>query len=732
MNKPTSPFEDIIALEGRRYKLLENTVLEFEEKNIEKLWLDYTEFSIPILDKFNFHIKTLFSRYYDEYEKELESDEASDLDKLSKKIKEVLKLIFENTIVIEQKLNYLDNSSTKLKGQFLNYFVNNEMYKQFIGELFFTTKLPVNTLKEISHIMVNQYKVNQFERILHSIDNNPDILKENLDLVTSAYRTKSEYYLFDVGSQIQSICNNWWWNDYILLSSIYSQAKHHLNSLNELLIESNTRMQFEDSLPNNLSFAMANEIYFKSKLLYENGVKTAAEGTHKQSIRYFTKVMENSEIGLAYLLNKETDDTIKLREQLNKLYSKTKLLRQITKLTTKYNQISSHIITNDKKVILDLLSAIKREASQYVPELEVKYLSALPDMYNTLASTIELLLSLGKEFEELSEEMSQRLIQFISRLDVAISQLIKELNSINQIDDYTETVTIVKSLLKDIDILYETASLIPKNIIERISIIRKLQILKFLVLSIFEDLQSFKYRESNNIRVLIHKAKANFFARKSIEQLFEQKSTGLPVERIYAQYSGSLITGYQKEIEIYELNIQFLCINDILPKFLLYLTSNDDINVDKLKILLWEDELFISMVQQVNTDCNKLINHRQTGNANSLAGVNWDTISNKMLLVESVLPFYESIKYAILASISSKNKKYDDATNYFTLAQDNAFKASEPLKMGNSSLLGEYHSHLFSFAQFCQESSNKTRNQVAVNLPVQEVVKLFRDMIFNM
>ena len=103
-----------------------------------------------------------------------------------------------------------------------------------------------------------------------------------------------------------------------------------------------------------------------------------------------------------------------------------------------------------------------------------------------------------------------------------------------------------------------------------------------------------------------------------------------------------------------------------------------------------------------------------------------------MHLVDSILPFYESIKYAILGSIASKNNEFNDATNYFTMAQDNAFSAAEPLKLGSSQLLGEYYSHLFSFAQFCQDSSNKVRNQTTVNLPVQEVIKLFRDMIFNL
>lgn len=728
---PKSPFEEIISLETKKSKLLSDTLFKFEKKAITDLWLEFIEFSIPVLDRINFHAQTLYNRFYDEYDKELSSGTEEELKALTEKIKEILQFIFENTIIVDQHLLYLENNN--VQNNILNYFVRNEMYKQFIGELFFKTKLPKDTLVEISDIMVNQYKVNQFERIISSLENSPEARTANFDLITSAYRTKSEYFLFDIGSKFNTISKKWWWDDHTILASIYEQAKFHLNSLNKVLIENKSNMIAEQALPKNLAIAMAKERFHQSKLLYDNGIKAATDGTHKQSSRYFSKVMENCEIGLAYLKNKENDKIDSMYEEFLSLSMKTRLVNLISKLTSKYNLISSHIVTNDHTAIMELINEIKIEEKEYFPEIEIKYLSALPDMYYAIASTIELLVSLGKEFEELSEILNQRMVQFLSRLDVAINQIVKELNNLNRIENYDETYTNVIQIKKDITILLETASFIPKNIIERISTIKKLQALQFLILSIHEDLLSFKHIDKNYIKVLIHKAKANYYAGESINHLYQQKTKGLPVERIHAQYSGSFITGYQKEIEIYELNIQFLCINDILPNFLSNLTnSNLDIELEEVKASLWNDKLFISMLQQINEDCTKLLDHMKTGNADSLSGVNWDTIRNKKSLVCAVLPFYESIKFAIMGSIACKIKKFDDAVQFFILAQDNAFSSNDPLKMSTSSSLGEYSTHLFSFGQFCQDSSNKARERKIVNLPVQEIVKLFRDMIFNL
>ncbi|MCY3410361.1 MAG: hypothetical protein INQ03_01880 [Candidatus Heimdallarchaeota archaeon] len=717
----TSPFEDIISLQRQKDRLLHDVMLKQDEKEISIRWTEYIEFCIPVLDKINNLTQLLFKRYYDEFSKDEKPEQT-----LLEKIRNLLTMIFENTLLSDQYLQYL-NAMKSRKAIYMRYYINNLLYKNFLAELFYQKDFPTAALEEIAPIMRENLKIENYNKILEKLDTIPEIKEENNELVKYAFKTKSDYYLLHISRKIKEICVTWWWDDYTLQSSIYNLAKDHLTSSNEL------NNATEDSQSINLCLSMSKGIMSKCKFLYFKGIRTAQEGIHKQSMRYFEQVLNAAKVGYVYLTDTSDKRIVEIVEEFDKIIEKTRLVFLISQLTSHYNSISKNILINNKQNILSKLHEIKVLSEDYEPEIEIKYLSALPDLFIALASTLELLLSLGKEYDELSEELNHRLRLFANRLDVATNQIAKKLDAMNEINNLQTTRAELMAIKEDLTILLETISFVPISIIERISTIKRIETLQALTESIINDLIAFEHRDQNNILTLIHKGNANYYAHRSMSLLEDQPSGKLPRERIYAQYTGSLISGYQNEIELYELNLQYSCINIILPKFLIILTGNViEKQIVEIKNSLDEDESFTDMLNQIEADCARLLQERVNKNIPLLSGIKWESISEKYILVQSINFFYQAIKLAILGSVSSQHSKFSMAHDNFLDAKAKAYLAVNPLEKSQNSQFIELSTHIFSFAQFCQDSASNTEMEGKVMLPVQEVVKLFRDMIFNL
>lgn len=728
MSFSQSPFEEIKMIEIQKEQLYEDILFKYDENDVKIIWKEFIGETIPKLERILLITRTLFTRYFDEFNKDAKNQKDGELNKeLLDKIADILQLHLENTLLLDQYLHIMKEDENALHSDLLKILVSNELQKQFIGGLFFSTKLPKTVLKKLSPLVSEQYKVTQLDSLLKNLKQQSEESTNEIEIVMKRNLNKGKFYLYNVEETIQKITDDWWWDDTILFSSIYDEANYYLTK--SLLLQNGEIKEIETLY---LPLTKAKNILRKSRFNYENGIKTASKGIHKQALRYFRLVLKSTEIGLQSLVG-SSEEMKELRVEFESINAKTKLLELIAQLTSQYNSISKKILMNDKEAILKSLGEIKHLTQNYTPVIEVRYLSNLPDIFDALASTLELLISLGKEYDELSEEMNYRLLQFNARIDVAITQLINQLEDLKKFKDILDTKMAISQLIQDCDILIETASFIPISIIERITTIRRLNTLKNLALSINEDIKAYEANDKNIIKVLIHKARANYYAEESLKSTKQQNSKSLPMERIIAQFNGSYVSAYLNEIEIYQLNIQYLCINEILPKMISILANPSSVeNIEKLRDELWSDSNFTGMLNLIKADCQKLLEHKQNNNNYQLTGMNWEEIEDRFNIISGLIDFYESIKFATLGSVATLLEKFDDANIFYTQAQDMAFAASTPLKEVHNEHSAEYANHVFSFAQFTQDSANKAKLRSKIRLPVQEIIKLFRDMIFNM
>lgn len=723
-----SPFEEIKMIEIQKEQLYEDILFKYDENDVKIIWKEFIGETIPKLERILLITRTLFTRYFDEFNKDAKNQKDGELNKeLLDKIADILQLLLENTLLLDQYLHIMKEDENALHSDLLKILVSNELQKQFIGGLFFSTKLPKTVLKKLSPLVSEQYKVTQLDSLLKNLKQQSEESTNEIEIVMKRNLNKGKFYLYNVEETIQKITDDWWWDDTILFSSIYDEANYYLTKSH--LLQNGEIKEIETLY---LPLTKAKNILRKSRFNYENGIKTASKGIHKQALRYFRLVLKSTEIGLQSLVG-SSEEMKELRVEFESINAKTKLLELIAQLTSQFNSISKKILMNDKEAILKSLGEIKHLTQNYTPVIEVRYLSNLPDIFDALASTLELLISLGKEYDELSEEMNYRLLQFNARIDVAITQLINQLEDLKKFKDILDTKMAISQLIQDCDILIETASFIPISIIERITTIRRLNTLKNLALSINEDIKAYEANDKNIIKVLIHKARANYYAEESLKSTKQQNSKSLPMERIIAQFNGSYVSAYLNEIEIYQLNIQYLCINEILPKMISILANPSSVeNIEKLRDELWSDSNFTGMLNLIKADCQKLLEHKQNNNNYQLTGMNWEEIEDRFNIISGLIDFYESIKFATLGSVATLLEKFDDANIFYTQAQDMAFAASTPLKEVHNEHSAEYANHVFSFAQFTQDSANKAKLRSKIRLPVQEIIKLFRDMIFNM
>lgn len=723
-----SPFEEIKMIEIQKEQLYEDILFKYDENDVKIIWKEFIGETIPKLERILLITRTLFTRYFDEFNKDAKNQKDGELNKeLLDKIADILQLLLENTLLLDQYLHIMKEDENVLHSDLLKILVSNELQKQFIGGLFFSTKLPKTVLKKLSPLVSEQYKVTQLDSLLKNLKQQSEESTNEIEIVMKRNLNKGKFYLYNVEETIQKITDDWWWDDTILFSSIYDEANYYLTKSH--LLQNGEIKEIETLY---LPLTKAKNILRKSRFNYENGIKTASKGIHKQALRYFRLVLKSTEIGLQSLVG-SSEEMKELRVEFESINAKTKLLELIAQLTSQFNSISKKILMNDKEAILKSLGEIKHLTQNYTPVIEVRYLSNLPDIFDALASTLELLISLGKEYDELSEEMNYRLLQFNARIDVAITQLINQLEDLKKFKDILDTKMAISQLIQDCDILIETASFIPISIIERITTIRRLNTLKNLALSINEDIKAYEANDKNIIKVLIHKARANYYAEESLKSTKQQNSKSLPMERIIAQFNGSYVSAYLNEIEIYQLNIQYICINEILPKMISILANPSSVeNIEKLRDELWSDSNFTGMLNLIKADCQKLLEHKQNNNNYQLTGMNWEEIEDRFNIISGLIDFYESIKFATLGSVATLLEKFDDANIFYTQAQDMAFAASTPLKEVHNEHSAEYANHVFSFAQFTQDSANKAKLRSKIRLPVQEIIKLFRDMIFNM
>ncbi|MHA2274884.1 MAG: hypothetical protein ACXAC2_03920, partial [Candidatus Kariarchaeaceae archaeon] len=412
------------------------------------------------------------------------------------------------------------------------------------------------------------------------------------------------------------------------------------------------------------------------------------------------------------------------------------ITRKILVIQNKFSQLLELIkLKAGLPKITNLIAEIRNYVKSSDPQIELPYISAIPQIYNSILDNVELMISLNKDHEEIEYHYNSSLERFCERIENGTNQINSSLTSLVTESDKDNLNEIVNKNRKNSETLYMAILLLPSHIRENSKLGKRLECIINLCKSIENEIKALETNDFNKLQELIYKTWAFYFANQSYQIALELEDNLVPKDRIQSHFSGSYISAHTIQMHIYQLTVQYLCLSHVIPRLFFAISLDENVfssNNEVLSNLLDIFEAFspfIEMIDQIQNDCHSLLRHKDDMGT-ILAQVNWDQIMFRQKLISGIITFFESIKNAILGLWSSKLGVYDQASINLDDATGLSFKAAEQLQIDGDQVLVEFSTHVFSFAQFCQSMAQNTKKADLDELPSQSLFKLFRDMIF--
>ncbi|MHA2252200.1 MAG: hypothetical protein ACXAD7_17680 [Candidatus Kariarchaeaceae archaeon] len=741
-----NPFDSFVALENERVSLYQDLTTNNSEDNIARVWFNYANNVLLCLVGISDLAKIIYKRYYDEYSKDKGKiqDNANLEPEILKKIQNVLNISTESSLLLKA---YYDFLIYGIFGECADspdqrFLIEIENQIDFIISLFFKSETPESCLSLISSNMNVIREIHQKQRLLSIIDQARIEDPQYNEILGEVSEAHGRYYYSHIAPLIKKIGDEWWWEDLMLQFFSYDQAFKHYNKA--IKDWKDSKLQDTISTVDRIKLvgtpnAKAETNYTLARYQFNIGIMNAIGGLHKHASKYFDIASTLSNTALTEIGKYPSGDYLRnLQKRIHAFKERTELLSGISKINILFRSMVKNINSGDFDQASNDSSEIKDLIPTLTGTMDFKYLSALPSLLESVASTYELMISLEKPKDEILEQINDIINSFKNRITIATNQLVNYWNDINNEDEHEVLVSKLKIDQIDIQSLIESNSMLPTTVFERDLIFKRLECLAYLTDSVLEDIKASKLTENHKVQELIHKAKAHFYAKKALELSKDIPHDLMPLNRIKANFSGTLISGKSVQMHLHQLACQYLCLSETLPSLFLAISQDPSIVRDKqdsilvMRKSLQPNEILLDLLSQVELDCDSLIHHKENFDR-IIARVQWNQIIVRKSLVLGIRTFYESIVEALIASWSSKLELFDDALVYFKTAQDKAFEASEILKVvkQSGSNTDSVATHVFSFAQFCQNSYNDVKENKTVSLPAQQLFKLFRDMVFS-
>lgn len=741
-----NPFDQIIFLENERINLYKDLLIKNEEEDIAKKWTEYAANTLNGLLLIADLAKTVYLRYNDEYTKDKERIHQDDemKIKLVNKISNVLKIQLESSILLRiySEISSIGLFREKNSVSFPKPSITSENHIDFIFSLFFKPNLLEGSLDKIAPLMTAISETNQKQRLLGILADTKVQEPELNDILSSVNETYGRYYGEYLADFIKKVSQTWWWKDDIGAYFILDQGLNNFNRSVELSSNSKDReikSKTERLKLISVPLSKAASIYSISSHNYGIAIDTASKGLHNHAAKYFEKVHDLCDEALKLIGEFQIGEEMRaLHKNLNKTKKKSKFLQNISLLNVAYRNMINDISSKNIEDALKKVNEIKQICKTINGKIEIKYLSAIPSIFKSIATTTELMISLHHSEQEIIDQTIHVIDSFKTRIITATNQIVSNWTELSDTENRKELRNELSYLKEDINLLIESSSFLPGTIKDRDQILIRLEILKNFSLSISHEIKASNTNEENIILELLHKSKANFFASKAFELSKLVPKEQLPFKRILAHFSGSFISARTVQMQIYQLTTQFICLSEVIPSLFLSVTQDPNLINNKfeahesIQTSLKSHESFKNMLYQIKNDCQILLEHKQEY-GKIIANVHWDQLKIRQSLVLGIIKFFDSICDAIAGSWATKLGLFDDAVLNFKTAQDIAFEAAEILKdvSAGEQKKENVSTHVYSFAQFCQNSHNQMIEEKIIQLPAQKLFKLLRDMVFS-
>lgn len=741
-----SLFDEIVSNERNKEELFSNLEKSTNEELIGEQWMKYYHELIPLtLDLANTS-KLLFQRYQDEISKNanlLTSDQ--DRKKtLDDNLKFTIASFFKYTMIGKLFTDISEYGLLNSRGDFNNYqyYSNIEESLAFIQNLFFSSPNIIDSLQDIAADLSIIEKSHYFDRLTHLMGDE-DEFDDKLSIVQGKLKFNEANIYHKVLSKLL--------NTKSILSGNFELSNHFINfkatnDYNEVvtqwenIADQDLIAESDKLLLITLPLTKSRESLNKAKYFFKSAIQMARKGLHTLSNRLFARVTVFCDLILSSVASSAVDtETRLLIEEAENFNDRAKLFHGLTGLMISYRDLTKNTSVDNYEDAASNIEEIKKLINEIPKDFDVKYLSAIPGIFESISSSAELMISLKKSGHDIMEASNKLFVSFRIRIDTATTQIVQNWDTMSLETNLTQLEINTEDTRRDLDILYHATSLMPVTIDGREKLILRIEILRFFIKSIILEVKAKRIEMLDRTDELVFKAKAFYYANKSYELASSVDHRSIPFDRIRAHVSGSFVTGHLVQISISQLCSQFIYISEILPKILLAVSQEPLLvgeNIDplaNLKASLAKTQTFKDYIVRIKEDTQRLIEYGEKL-PEKTPQLNWTQIHLKFAMSSALDLFFASVIESLIGRWAAKANLKDQALIHFREAQELAFKAAENTKTGDpeSNLEKQFGANIFSFGQFCQTSISKIEQEEQIEYPNEALLTLLRDLVFSL
>ncbi len=731
--------------------MLYNENIKFQpELDPINIWKEYSKSCLPVLNHLITLTELVFKRYQDEFTKSHErlKDNSDDYDYMISKLQNLSSTQLDFSVLLHQYtlLSFNKEISNELDvngsdNQELEAILISLNHLNFTGNIAFNDELPQSVVSPIQNYILDIRENEKLLRDFLLIGNNTEFMESNAEICSNAYNHIGQYYMKRLSKITDRIGKSVWWEDPWLNVNINQMVLKTHRQFHQIWVDKTQSKEISSIIDRNhlldIPTAKAKIIMYKLLYYYELGILNASKGLHRQSIKYFELIQsyeENFNEILSHPLNEETRN---LKSRFNNLMKKIKLVNHIVKLSSYINSIQRELVKGELTSIAGIIEKINKTQANFIPEVDVPFLSAVPGIYTSITHLMELQLKNTPFIEDLNNTINQSLENFLNRIDTAIIGLESKWEETTKetIESRSQR---LKLILDEVNLLHETISLLPRSILHKDMLENSLWVLKNLVISILCDYNALEHTELNPIIGLLYKLSAAHHAKIAYKSEMETKiHDKIPVLRIKTQFFGTFTTSNMLEIKIYKLILEYLYINELSSNLTLAVTQDPDTVINKEETIkrignsLDEPKIFFDLLKRIVQISNSTTQFSEN-EGTKIEMKELDEIKRQNILARGVLTFYNSIKCLILSSLSNKLSLDDEAMIIINNAIGEGFKAAEIINELNIiDPESEFGKHVFSFAQLCQNIKNtELANSKPFVIPITDMMNLLKTMLF--
>lgn len=741
MNQKHDPFSRLLSIQEN----FENTFATIEDyKPINELILlfqkNYEEI-INVISTLSDLGKLIFLRYIDERGKDedrIKTDHKLNVE-MNAKISNILRLelSFAMLLKIYNEVSK-HNLGTKVNENIIQNSINVESLFGFLNSLYFNDEDPSKFLSHLTPYLKEINQINQKQRTVQILNRIKTKHQGNSAANIELFDLEGQFFLHSLKPYFEQIQKQWWLEDPVTEYFIQALGIENL----DLVVKSwdqNPHHEFasriEQIKSSQLQIGEIIRDLLKSKLMFKMAIQSLKNGNHEVAKEYLDSC---SNIEKIYVLAREYPELIdrKTNKEITQYYQTIMITSKIVQIQKKFENLMKVIVNKqDIMAISEVISEINSEFDLTNLQMDLPYLSAIPALYQSLVSMLELMISLNKDESEMLDKFDEIFRGYTNRVEVAVNQLNSSINSLANESDPDNLKEVIADSLEKSQTLELAILLLPLNIRTSTNLAERLSCISNLCLSINYEIKALETEDEDKLHELIYKTWAFHFAKNSFLVAKQLDHALIPIQRIMAHYSGSFISSHTIQMHIYQLTLQYMCLSHVIPTLFFTIaldenvfSSNNEV-ISNLQDIINSIDPFIEMLNQISQDCQSLLDHKsEMGSV--LQQVKWEKIDFRKQLIEGIVTFFQSIRYAIIGVWSSQLGLLDQSTLNLNDAITTSFKAAEFLQAENDQILSEFSKHVFSFGQLCQGLSQNISKVELVDLAPQSLFKLFRDMVF--